>query len=131
METLSMSENLNKNQFHSVKGKNGGARPGAGRKKGSIQKLSAQSILHEIAKRDKPFAIGLAEDYHKARISGDQNLVVKYQQMILNKVVADKVDVDHTTLGQPIQTIFNFPQKELVDWTQPSVAFKYESTDKN
>jgi hypothetical protein len=130
MENRSMSENLNKNQFHSVKGKNGGARPGAGRKKGSVQKLSAQSILHEIAKKDKPFAIGLAEDYHNARMSGDQHLVVKYQQMILNKVVADKVDVDHTTLGQPIQTIFNFPQKELVDWT-PEVSFKYESSNKD
>jgi hypothetical protein len=124
-----MSENLNKNQYHS-KGKMGGARPGAGRKKGTRQKLSAQSILHEIARKDKPFAIGLAEDYHNARMSGDQHLVVKYQQMILNKVVADKVDVDHTTLGQPIQTVFNFPQRELEDWN-PEVSFKYESNDKD
>ena len=131
METISMSKNLNKNQNHSVKGKNGGARPGAGRKKGSKQKLSAQTILHEIAKIDKPFAIGLAEDYHNARMSGDTHLVVKYQQLILSKVVADKVDVDHTTGGQPIQTVFNFPQKELVDWTQPTVAFKYESNSKD
>jgi hypothetical protein len=50
--------------------------------------------------------------------------------MILNKVVADKVDVDHTTLGQPIQTVFNFPQRELEDWN-PEVSFKYESNDKD
>lgn len=113
-----MSENLNNNQKKSVeKGKNGGWRPGAGRKKGQIQKLSAQSILKEIAKKDKPFAVGLAEDYHNARQSGDTHLVVKYQQMILNKVVADKVDVDHTTLGQPLTATFQFPQRELPDWT--------------
>jgi hypothetical protein len=118
MEESSMSENLINNQKKSVvPGKNGGYRPGAGRKKGQIQKLSAQSILQEIAKKDKPFAIGLAEDYHNARLSGDTHLVVKYQQMILNKVVADKVDVDHTTMGQPLTAVFNFPQRELPDWT--------------
>ena len=116
-----MSDKVNNNQKKSIiPGKNGGWRPGAGRKKGQIQKLSAQSILKEIAKKDKPFAIGLAEDYHAARMSGDQHLVVKYQQMILNKVVADKVDVDHTTLGQPLTAVFNFKQSELPDWTNVS-----------
>jgi hypothetical protein len=125
-----MSENpMNNNQNRPKKGR-GGARPNSGRKVGSTQKLSAQRLLHEIARKDKPFAIGLAEDYHNARMSGDQHLVVKYQQMILNKVVADKVDVDHTTLGQPIQTVFNFPQRELEDWN-PEVSFKYESNDKD
>jgi hypothetical protein len=125
-----MSENpMNNNQNRPKKGR-GGARPNSGRKVGSTQKLSAQRLLHEIARKDKPFAIGLAEDYHNARMSGDKHLVVKYQQMILNKVVADKVDVDHTTLGQPIQTVFNFPQRELEDWN-PEVSFKYESNDKD
>lgn len=122
-----MSENLNNNQKKSIqKGKNGGWRPGAGRKKGQIQKLSAQSILKEIAKKDKPFAIGLAEDYHNARMSGDTHLVVKYQQMILNKVVADKVDVDHTTMGHPLTAMFQFPQRELADWTNVEKVIKIE-----
>jgi len=117
METKSMSDIPLKNNQNSPKKGRGGARPNSGRKVGSTQKLSAQRLLHEIAKRDKPFAIGLAEDYHNARMSGDQHLVVKYQQMILNKVVADKVDVDHTTLGQSLHAVFNFPTKELPDWT--------------
>ena len=99
-----------------LKKTHGGARHGGGRRKGSTNKLSAQTLLHEIAKRDKPFAIGLAEDYHNARLSGDAHLVMKYQNMILNKVVADKVDVDHTTMGQPLTAVFNFPQRELPDW---------------
>lgn len=116
-----MSDKVENNHPKSVvKGKNGGWRPNSGRKKGSTQKLSARTILKEIAKIDKPFAIGLAEDYHAARLSGDQHLVVKYQQMILNKVVADKVDVDHTTLGQPLTAVFNFKQSELPDWTNVS-----------
>ena len=123
-----MSENLNNNQKKSViKGKNGGWRPGSGRKKGQKQKLSAMTILHEIAKKDKPFAIGLAEDYHNARLSGDTHLVVKYQQMILNKVVADKVDVDHTTMGQPLTAVFNFPKQELSDWNDIPKTISIES----
>lgn len=107
---------MENNQNQPKRGR-GGKRPGGGRKQGSTNKLSAQTLLHEIAKRDKPFAIGLAEDYHNARLSGDAHLVMKYQNMILNKVVADKVDVDHTTMGQPLTAVFQFPQRELTDWT--------------
>lgn len=118
MEKLSMSQNLVNNQKKSVeKGKNGGWRPNSGRKKGQKQKLSALTLLAEIAKKDKPFAVGLAEDYHNARMGDDKHLVMKYQQMILSKVVADKVEMDHTTGGEPLTAVFSFPQRELPDWT--------------
>jgi len=110
MEQKFMLENQQKK-------KRGGSRPNSGRKVGYRTKLSAEKILHEIARKDVPFAVGLAEDYHNARVSGDRHLIVKYQQMILSKVVADKVDVDHTTLGQPLTATFLFPQQELPDWT--------------
>lgn len=112
---------MENNQNQTKKGR-GGKRPGGGRKLGSTNKLTAQRLLQEIAKIDKPFAIGLAEDYHNARLSGDTHLVVKYQSMILNKVVADKVDVDHRTMGQPLTAIFNFPQRELPDYSEIPVT---------
>jgi hypothetical protein len=112
-----MSELINNQKKSIEKGKNGGYRPGAGRKKGQKQKLSALQLLREIEKKDKPFAVGFAEDYHNARMSGDTQLIAKYQQMILNKVVADKLDVDHTTGGQALTAVFQFPQRELTDWT--------------
>ena len=96
--------------------KRGGARVGGGRKKGSTQKLSAQTILANIEKYDKPFAEGFAEDYHNARMGDDKHLVQKYQSMILNKVVADKQEIDHTTLGQSLHNNFTFPGIELSDW---------------
>lgn len=99
------------------KGKRGGARPGGGRKKGSTQKLSAQTILAAIEQADKPFAEGFAEDYHAARMGDDKHLVQKYQNMILNKVVADKQEIDVTTLGQSLHNNFNFPAVELPDWS--------------
>jgi hypothetical protein len=36
----------------------------------------------------------------------------------LNKVVADKQEIDVTTLGQSLHNNFNFPQVELQDWQQ-------------
>lgn len=117
---------MENNQIQPKRGR-GGVRPGGGRRKGSTNKLSAQTLLQEIAKRDKPFAIGLAEDYHNARISGDTHLIMKYQHMILNKVVADKVDVDHTTMGQPLTAVFNFPQQELSDWNDIPKTITLES----
>ena len=98
--------------------KRGGPRPNSGRKVGSKQKLSALTILSEIAKKDKPFAVGLAEDYHNARMGDDKHLVQRYQHMILNKVVADKVEMDHSSMGQPLTAMFNFPQKELPEWNE-------------
>ena len=129
MEKLSMSEDQTILP-QKKKDKRGGPRPNSGRKLGQKQKLSALTILQEIAKKDKPFAVGLAEDYHNARMSDDKHLVVKYQQMIINKVVADKVDVDHTTMGQSLNTVFKFPSKELSDWnTIPKTITVNESEE--
>ena len=100
-----------------VKKKAGGARPGAGRKKGVTQKLSAQTILAAIEQADKPFAEGFAEDYHAARMGDDKHLLQKYQSMILNKVIADKQEVDITTLGESLHNNFTFPTIELSDWS--------------
>ena len=74
----------------------GGARSGAGRPRGSPNKITGSTLLAAIAERDVPFAQGLAEDYIAARSGDDRHLVLKYQQMIMNKVIADKVEVDVT-----------------------------------
>ena len=94
----------------------GGARPGSGRKVGSTVKLSAADVLKEIAKLDVPFAVGLAQDYARARLSGDMNVIQRYQQMLLAKVIADKHETDITSNGQTIGANFNFPVQELIDW---------------
>ena len=107
---------MNEENVEKPKAKRGGARPGGGRKKGSVQKLSAMTILQAIENKDKPFAEGFAEDYHNARMGDDKHLLQKYQSMILNKVVADKQEIDHTTLGQSMHNNFNFPAIELSDW---------------
>ena len=99
----------------------GGARPNSGRKVGSTVKLSAADLLAEIERQDKPFAEGLAEDYIRARQSGDTNLVQRYQQMFLSKVLADKQEVDMTSNGQTLVMGFNFPTTELPDWKDEQI----------
>lgn len=94
----------------------GGARANAGRKLGSTVKLSAADLLAEIERQDKPFAEGLAEDYLRARQSGDLHIVQRYQQMFLSKVLADKQEVDMTSNGHTIGANFTFPTTELSEW---------------
>ena len=124
MRTTSDAESLVDNQNLQIqeetkpkkKGR-GGARPNSGRKVGSTVKLSAADLLAEIARQDKPFAEGLAEDYLKARQSGDLHIVQRYQQMFLSKVLADKQEVDMTSNGQTMGVGFTFPTTELPEWS--------------
>lgn len=94
----------------------GGARANSGRKVGSTNKITAATLLAEIAKCDIPFEQGLAEDYMRARQSGDLQLVQRYQQMFLGKLLAEKTETDITSNGQTIGASFSFPSVELPDW---------------
>jgi len=121
-EMVPMENNQEISEVPAIKKKGrGGPRPNSGRKLGSTQKLSGLTILDAIAKIDKPFAEGLAEDYYKARISGDSHLIQRYQQMFLNKVVADKQELDVTSNGQTLGASFTFPTLELPDWSNEPV----------
>jgi len=119
VETFEMAP-MNDNQIVQIeapkkKGR-GGARPNSGRKVGSTVKLSAADVLAEIAKQDVPFAVGLAQDYVRARQSGDMQVIQRYQQMLLAKVIADKTETDITSGGKTLGAAFTFPTKELEDW---------------
>lgn len=110
------TEPLIDNQIVQKKKGRGGARPNSGRKIGSTVKLSAADLLKEIARIDKPFAEGLAEDYKRARDGGDLHVIQRYQQMFLGKVLADKQELDVTSNGQTLGASFTFPTVELPDW---------------
>lgn len=93
----------------------GGKRPGSGRKKGMLQKLSGSEILKQIQRTTgKRFEELLAEHYKLAYTMQDWNAVRDYEKTILSKVVSDKVDI--TTNGESINAFFNFTQRELPEW---------------
>jgi hypothetical protein len=100
-----------------LKKKNGGARPGAGRKKGGTNKISADKILKSIEDTcGKPFEELLAQGYYSSIINQDVNTRLQYEKMFINKVVADKQEVDVTSKGEKLNIGFNFPKVELDDW---------------
>lgn len=73
----------------------GGARPGSGRKPGTTNKISATQILSSIeVETGLEFGTLLAQGYAESIQSNDRTTRLKYEQMILNKVVAEKVEVD-------------------------------------
>jgi hypothetical protein len=109
--------------------KKGGRRPGAGRKKGAIQKLSGCELLKQIQRTTgKPFAQLLAEHYRDSYLRCDWQAVRDYEKTILAKVIADKVDI--TSDGQHINTQFVFPKQEILDWQeseQPTLPITYKT----
>jgi hypothetical protein len=110
------------------KSKRGGARPGAGRKKGMIQKLSGSELLKQIQRTTgKRFEQLLAEHYRDSFLRADWQAVRDYEKTILSKVIADKVDV--TTNGESMNANFIFPQRELNDWTNIPVTITTDAKD--
>lgn len=99
-----------------VKKARGGVRPGAGRPAGSLNKLSGGALLEAIeqANNGVPYEVTLANDFLNARFGDDQHLVAKYHQMILSKVIADKVDI--TSNGQSIAPVIELTATEIPDY---------------
>jgi hypothetical protein len=77
----------------------GGSRPGAGRPKGSTDKVTIAGLLGAIHSRDgRDYVELLAEDFVHAR-ENDKHLAQKYHNLILNKVAATLTQVE-TTEGE-------------------------------
>lgn len=111
------------------KSNRGGKRPGAGRKKGMIQKLSGSELLKQIQRTTgKRFEQLLAEHYRDSYLRCDWNAVRDYEKTILAKVIADKVDI--TSNGEHINTQFIFPKVETNDWTElPAITITTDATN--
>jgi hypothetical protein len=90
----------------------GGARPGSGRKLGSTQKLSGKDILEALENvLGIPYPTQLALNYQQALYGDDNHLKAKYDHLILNKVVADKIDI--TSGGNSIAPTILIDHKEI------------------
>lgn len=75
----------------------GGARPGAGRPKGSTALITARTLVEAIeAESGKPFEQMLAEGYVDAVTNNDSRTRLEYERMILGKVVSDRTAVELT-----------------------------------
>lgn len=89
----------------SIKNNRGGARPGAGRPKGSTGKITAQALL-EAADQivGKPFVVSLLEGYRDTVLDGDRKTRVVYEKMLLDKVASNLLDVEVTDSDEVVAT---------------------------
>jgi hypothetical protein len=76
----------------------GGARPGGGRPKGSSNKISLLDLMDAIEDAvGQPFENQIAQNYANAIHREDWHKVADYDKALLNKIVADKTEVEVIT----------------------------------
>lgn len=73
----------------------GGVRAGAGRPKGSTTKIKIEDLMQNIENiAGRPYGELLAENYVSAIQRSDWNGVRDYDKAFMNKMIAEKVEVD-------------------------------------
>ena len=114
METEKQTEII----YPIVKAANGGAREGAGRPKGSLNKLSGGELLEALENAlGHSYPVQLALNFQQALYGEDKHLVYKYHQLIMSKVIADKIDITSDGAALAPATII-FTPTELPDWSK-------------
>jgi hypothetical protein len=88
----------------SYKGKRGGYRHNAGRKKGRKDSVSIHSLLTELGKQTggRDYEEILVEDFLSARNAGDRPAVLKYHHLILNKVMNTLAKIEVTDSAEAV-----------------------------
>jgi hypothetical protein len=76
---------------------NGGARPGAGRPKGSTHKLTARDIMAECERvTGKSLVQNIIEGYQDTLLDGDRRNRTVYEKMLLDKCATTLMDIEVT-----------------------------------
>jgi len=99
MKTDSIETPIEKKNTH------GGARPGSGRKKGGKNHISVEELLHSLEAKSggQRYEDILVDDFLIARNENDKNLILKYHNLILNKVMNNLAKIEVTDSDDAIQ----------------------------
>ena len=101
----------------------GGARPGAGRPKGNTDRVSVDQIMSSLEQHTgQTYADTLALDFMEARAANDRSTVMKYHNLILNKVAptlqsvevvesADAVAAKHSAFQEALAKLASLSDK--------------------
>jgi hypothetical protein len=87
------------------KGKNGGARPGAGRPKGSKSHITIEGLLAQVQTQTKgqDYEALLIQDFLEARDGHNKELLLKYHNLILNKVMNSLAKIEVTDSADAVE----------------------------
>lgn len=88
------------------KGKMGGARPGAGRPKGGKNHITIEGLLQQVYTQSKgqDYEEILVKDFLEARDSHDKQLLLKYHNLILNKVMNSLAKIEVTESADAVES---------------------------
>ena len=82
----------------------GGVRPGAGRPKGSGNKITAQDLIDTAnAVIGKPFVVSLMEGYKRSIDENNNKIRVTYEKLIVDKVLADRHQIENVESEDAVQ----------------------------
>jgi hypothetical protein len=92
-------------QVNTPNGGRGGAKPGAGRPKGSTEQVTIGGLLATLKAQanGKNYEDLLIEDFLRARNNNDSQLTVKYHNLILNKVMNTIAKIEVTDSQDQIE----------------------------
>mgnify|MGYP003342897660 CR=1 FL=1 len=95
---------LNKKTGKPIKN-HGGVRKGAGRPLNSKQQLTVSGLLEELKEKSggQNYESMLVEDFLRARNVSDQQLTLKYHNLILNKVMSSLAKIEVTDSKDAIE----------------------------
>ena len=102
----------------------GGARKGAGRPKGGTNQVSVNGLLEALEKKTNGnnYETILMEDFINARNSKDHQLVIKYHNLILNKLMTHISKIEITDS----QDTIDMKQKAFTDALAKLAGIKKE-----
>jgi hypothetical protein len=102
----------------------GGVRKGAGRPKGGTNQVSVHGLLEALEKKTNGvnYETVLMEDFINARNSKDHQLVVKYHNLILNKLMTHVSKIEITDSQDTIE----MKQKAFTDALAKLAGIKKE-----
>jgi len=102
----------------------GGARPGAGRPKGGTNQVSVNGLLAALERKTNgvSYETLLMEDFVNARLNNDQQLVIKYHNLILNKLMTHISKIEITDSSDALEA----KQAAFADALAKLAGFKKE-----
>jgi hypothetical protein len=88
-----------------AKGKNGGARPGAGRPVGSKSHITIEGLLKQVTQQSngQDYEALLIQDFLEARNGHNKELLLKYHNLILNKVMNSLAKIEVTDSADAVE----------------------------
>ena len=99
-----MTEKDSKPRYSVKSPSRGGSREGAGRPKGSTDKITARSLLEACqAVNGQPFERTLVEGYRDSIINQDRKTRTIYEKMILDKVATTMFEAEITASDDVVQ----------------------------